>query len=197
MIEIEVLNSIKELLDNFLLDAGIFAPLLACLFIVLEAIIPILPLFVFVSINFIAFGTILGFIISWLLTILGSALVFSLVRKGFQKWFIKKSGDKKNRTSFNKYVNELSLAKLTMIIAMPFTPSFLVNISAGITKISFKKYFVALCIGKIFNTFFWGFIGSNLIDSITNIRTLISIGIMLSLAYILSYVINKWLHLKL
>ena len=45
---------------NFIMDTidamGVYGPLLGSLFIVLESIIPPLPLFVFITINFLAFA---------------------------------------------------------------------------------------------------------------------------------------------
>ena len=39
---------------------------------------------------------------------------------------------------------------LVVIIAIPFTPAFLVNIAAGLSNIPIKKYIFALLIGKPF-----------------------------------------------
>ena len=58
--------------------------------IVLESIIPILPLAVFIAINMLVFGNIIGFIISWVATILGCILAFTLCRKGLSKIFYSK-----------------------------------------------------------------------------------------------------------
>ena len=56
----------EELLTNILTNLGMYGPLLASFLIILESIIPILPLCVFVTMNFLSFGIILGFIISYI-----------------------------------------------------------------------------------------------------------------------------------
>ncbi len=192
----DILINFQTYIDELLHSAGIFAPLLACLFIIIEAILPFLPLFVFISINFLAFGSILGFIISWIFTIIGSMLVFILIRKGFHSWFTKYIQDKNKLSKTYEYVNKLKFTQLTMIIAIPFTPSFFVNIAAGLTDISIKKYFTSLAIGKLFAVYFWGFIGSSLVESLTDLGTIIKIILMILGAYIISYLLNKKLKIN-
>ena len=50
----------EELLTNILTNLGIYGSLLASFLIILESIIPILPLCLFVTMNFLSFGIILG-----------------------------------------------------------------------------------------------------------------------------------------
>ena len=58
----ELFNSLYDIIMNFIDSMGLYGPLFGCLLIVLESIIAILPLFVFITMNFIAFGKIIGFI---------------------------------------------------------------------------------------------------------------------------------------
>jgi uncharacterized protein YhhL (DUF1145 family) len=58
-----------------------------------------------------------------------------------------------------------------------------------------SKYLKALIIGKIFMVYFWGFVGTSLIESLTNPASLIKvIGIML-IAFFGSKLINKIIKL--
>ena len=70
-------NFITELLNNI----DLFAPLLASALIIVESIIPILPLSVFITVNFVIFGSFFGFILSWFLTCIGCYLSFTIFRK--------------------------------------------------------------------------------------------------------------------
>ena len=159
--------------------------------------LPILPLFVFITINFLAFGNIWGFIISWICTCLGCFTSFLLFRKNIQTWLykrLKKKGIISEETI--EYVSNLKLEQLTTIIAIPFTPAFLVNIVAGLSKMKTKKFITALLIGKIFLVYFWGFIGVGLVESIKEPRYLVKVGVILVIAYIFSLLINKKLKIK-
>ena len=88
-------------------------------------------------------------------------------------------------------VENMSFRKLVVLIAIPFTPAFLVNISAGISRMDTKKFFWAIVIGKISLVYFWGYIGVSLIDSIRNPMILIKVVIMLIIMYLISFVFSK------
>ena len=88
-------------------------------------------------------------------------------------------------------ITNLKFEQLTTIIAIPFTPAFLVNIAAGLSKMSYKKYLGALLIGKIFLVYFWGFVGVSLLESIKNPIYLVRVGILLILAYVFSKIVSK------
>ena len=93
-------------------------------------------------------------------------------------------------------IDKISLSNLSLIIAVPFTPAFAVNIASSLSEMQFKKFFFAILIGKIFLVFFWGFIGTSLIESLKNPKILIIIGIMLIIAYILSKYATKKLDIE-
>lgn len=174
------------LLSSFGVFSGIFI-------IFLESIIPILPLGLFVSLNVITFGSVVGTIISWGGAILGSMTSFFLSRK-LGNHFVKKF--KKNKDTIEKYrkkISNLSYPNLVLLIAVPFTPQFAINIGAGLSNMDKKKFFAALILGKLPLVYFWGFIGKSLLESITDISTLAQIVFMLLLAFLVSKIANKFI----
>ncbi len=185
-----------EIIENVINSIGSFGPLLACLLIVLESIIPALPLCVFIVINFMAFGNILGLLISWFFTVIGCVIAFFLVRKGFQNWFNKKVRKNKKINKLMKKIDNFKLQQLVVILAIPFTPAFAVNIAAGLSDMSLKKYLSALLIGKIFMVYFWGFVGLNLAECLTNPIALVKVAVLVLIAYIASTLVNKKFDLK-
>ncbi len=185
-------DAIDTFIDTTLQGLGIWGPIVGCFFILIESMVPILPLFVFITLNFLAFGNILGFIISWIFTCVGCFISFLLFRCKVQTWLykrIKKEGLISEHTI--NMITNLKFEQLTTIIAIPFTPAFLVNIAAGLSKMSYKKFIGALLIGKIFLVYFWGFVGVSLIESIKNPIYLVRVGILLLLAYVCSKIVSK------
>ena len=180
-------NFIMDTIDNM----GVYGPLLGSLFIVLESIIPPLPLFVFITINFIAFGYVLGFIISWVCTIIGCIISYYLVKKFLRNFVVKKIKNIDLLTRCMNYIENLSLTKITVILSIPFTPAFMMNIAAGLVNMNFKKFFIAILISKVFLVYFWGFIGSSLVESFQHPESLITVVIMMLIAYGISLVIKK------
>lgn len=189
------MNEILNIFYNWIMQTidtlGVYGPILGCLFIVLESMIPPLPLFVFITINFIAFGHIIGFFISWFCTCLGCILSYYLVKKLLRNWIVKKI---KNIVLLNKcmeYFKNLSLTQITVILSIPFTPAFMMNIAAGLVNMDFKKFLTAIIISKIFLVYFWGVVGTGLLESLHNPQSIITVIIMVLLAYIISLIIKK------
>ena len=83
----------EELVNNtlqFIQSTGLLGVVLSCFILTIESIIPIIPLLVFISINFIILGPVWGFILSWIFTVLGSLFSYYIFRKGLSKKFTKK-----------------------------------------------------------------------------------------------------------
>ena len=193
-----LLENIDVLTETVLSSLGIWGALLSCLLIVVESILPVLPLCVFVTLLFYTFGNIVGFLISWICTCIGCYLSFILFRSKVKNWFEKKLVNGKVKGQIEKiraYIDNISLSGLAVLVAIPFTPAFAVNIAAGLSNMPKKKFIVGILIGKIFMVYFWGYIGTTLIESITHPIYLLRICLLLVLAYIISKVANKWFKL--
>ena len=171
-------NSFYEFIMSTIDSLGVYGPLLGSLFIVLESIIPPLPLFVFITINFVAFGKIIGFIISWICN-----------------WIVDKIKDVNLLTKCMHYIENLSLSQVTVILSIPFTPAFMINIAAGLCNMNFKKYMIAILISKIFLVYFWGVVGTGLLESLHNPSSIITVVVMMIVAYVFSIIIKKVLKI--
>ena len=186
---------LNEYIDVFLTNMGILGPLIGSLLIMVESILPVLPLFVFITLNFIKFGPILGFIISWFCTVLGCYVSFLMFRNGIQGWFENKLRNKNGVDKVMKVVDKIKFEHLVTLLAIPFTPAFAINIAAGLSKMDKKRYLKALLIGKIFLVFFWGYVGTSLIESIKHPLVLIKIFVIIGIAYIVSRILSKRLKM--
>ena len=195
-------ENMKELIDAFVSNSTTIltniGPIGGVFLIILESIFPMLPLSVFITLNMISFGSFFGFIISWLSTIIGCMLSFTLFRHFFQKklyHFIKKKEQDKF-ADIMKAISNINFSNLVMLIAIPFSPAFLINIAGGLSKIKTEKFFLAIMIGKIVIVYFWGYIGTTLLESLTNIMVLFKIGGLLVLAFFISKLVEKKLKVR-
>ncbi len=182
---------LAKYINDFLISIGMYGPLLGCFCILIESIVPILPLFVFITINFLVFGNLIGFLVSWFFTVLGCLLSFYLFRSKIKNWFDSKISKKEKFKKVMKVIDKLKLEQLTAIIAVPFTPAFLVNIAAGLSKMSLKKFLIAILIGKIFLVLFWGFVGTSLVQSLTHPIALLKVFFLVCFAFLISKILNK------
>lgn len=188
-------DRLYELIMTLINYMGIYGPLLGCVLICVESIIPILPLSVFITINFISFGSLWGFLISWLFTILGCSLSFILFRHYLKDWFIKKTKNTNKVRKLIRIVEKAKFQNIVLFLAIPFTPAFLVNIAASLSNISYKKFFYVILISKVFLVYFWGYVGTTLLESFTHPEALVKVILISIIAYVLSLLINKKLKL--
>ncbi|WP_462408932.1 TVP38/TMEM64 family protein [Neobacillus sp. Marseille-QA0830] len=152
---------------------------------VLEAFLPFLPLVVFVMANANAFGLWLGFLYSWLGACVGAFLVFSLIRKFGQKRLLVFISKHPKVRKLMDWVDRHGFGPLFLLICFPFTPSALVNIVAGLSKLSAAQYILAVVIGKMVMIFTMSFIGYDLRSLINQpYRTAIVLGVIFILWYV-------------
>lgn len=192
----------KEIVDTFVTHSteiitGI-GPIAGILLIILESILPMLPLSVFITLNMVSFGPLFGFLISWISTIIGCMLSFTLFRHFFQKklyQFIKKK-EKDKFADIMKTISNINFSNLVILIAIPFSPAFFINIAAGVSKVKTEKFFMAIIIGKMVMVYFWGYIGTTLLESLTDITVLFKIAGLLVGAFFLSKIVEHKLKVK-
>lgn len=175
----------------FIKSSGLLGPIICCLLIVIESVIPILPLAVFIALNALFFGHVIGFILSWFFTIIGCIISYYLCKNHLRKYYEKKLAKEKNIKKFMDGFNKLSFSQLVVLIGIPFAPAFLINIVAGLNNMNIKRFIYALLIGKVSIVIFWGYIGTSFINSFKDPSVLLKIIIMLIIAYFVSKFVAK------
>ncbi|ASV66282.1 TVP38/TMEM64 family protein [Cytobacillus sp. FSL W7-1323] len=162
-----------------------FGPLPGILLPLIEAFLPFLPLFLFVMANANAFGLWGGFFYSWIGSVAGALLVFFIIRKYGQARFLSviKNHDKVKKLM--AWVEKHGFAPLFLLLCFPFTPSAIVNIVAGLSRISIAQYALAVIAGKMVMIFTMSFVGHDIASLITKpTRTAIVILIIAILWYV-------------
>ena len=187
---------IYDVVDKSVLLLQEYGILAGAFLIVLESMIPILPLGIFVAFNFNAYGFLIGFIISYLSTILGCVLAYFLSKKLFGVYVSKKSNESEKLNKLVKFFKNVKFSNLVLLIALPFSPAFLINIAAGTVKMKLRKFIAALFISKFSIVYFWGMVGKSFIESIGDINSIIIICLLLLFCYFLSKIVEKKLKLN-
>lgn len=187
----QISNYVISFLNDYVSSVNIVSSfVIGVLVIILESVIPILPLALFVAFNVVIFGNVVGFLMSWVATLLGCSLSFLIFRQIRKKidGFINRKPKFKN---IMDKIDKISFTNLVVIMAFPFTPAFSINIGAGLSNISYKKFIVAASIAKVSIVYFWGYVGSTFIESMTDIGVIIKLMIILLIAFLLSKFITK------
>ncbi|WP_243521098.1 TVP38/TMEM64 family protein [Bacillus pseudomycoides] len=162
-----------------------FGPLLGIGLPMVEALIPALPLIVFVMANAVAFGLWFGFLYSWFGSVLGALIVFSVIRRfGRSRFFSFVNKHPKVRKAMG-WIERKGFAPIFILFCFPFTPSALINVVAGLSSISKRQFVLALALGKLVMIFILSYIGSDLTSFIHKpVKTIIVIGVIFILWYV-------------
>lgn len=158
------LDDIQKLLHRY----SELGPLPGIAFPLVEAFLPFLPLVVFVVANASAYGLWLGFLYSWIGVSIGALLVFAVARKLSYRYGdrLRKRFPKAQR--FFEFVERKGFTPIFLLSCFPFSPSIIVNVSAGMSKIKLHTFLVAVLLGKAVMIFMLSFLGHDLNAMIEN-----------------------------
>jgi uncharacterized membrane protein YdjX (TVP38/TMEM64 family) len=160
-------------------------PLSGILLPMLEAFLPFLPLFLFVMANASAFGLWFGFLFSWIGACTGALLVFLIFRKFGQKRILAFLQSHSKIQKLMTWIEDHGFGPIFLLLCFPFTPSAIVNIVAGLSKINIYQYMLAVLTGKIVMIFTISFIGYDIRSLITQpLRTAIVLVVIFILWYV-------------
>lgn len=187
------METIAGIINQMTTILSSWGPIGGFLLIILESVIPILPIGAFVGLNMLAFGDITGLLISYIGTLIGCMGSFCLF-KYILKGKLKKLFKTKTQTKIDNWIKKLngvSFSTIATIIAFPPTPAFIINIAAGLSGYDTKKYLLALAIGKPSMLIFYGFIAVSFVDSLKDPTKFIYVILLIFGVYIFSKILGK------
>ena len=158
-------NTVKgEDMQNFIEQFGVYAPII---FLLLASILPIFlfPPGIFSVIGGLLFGFKLGAVLTIIAAIIYTNIMF-LISRYFARNKIENFLEKRlTLKQFNRIfgLKDNKLATFLIICRLiPILPNSIVSYSYGLTRISFKHYFIANLIGLIPGRLIWLNFGSKL-----------------------------------
>ena len=158
-------NTVKgEDMQNFIEQFGDYAPII---FLLLASILPIFlfPPGIFSVIGGLLFGFKLGAVLTIIAAIIYTNIMF-LISRYFARNKIENFLEKRlTLKQFNRIfgLNDNKLATFLIICRLiPILPNSIISYSYGLTRISFKHYFIANLIGLIPGRLIWLNFGSKL-----------------------------------
>ena len=151
----------------------------------LRAIVPVLPLTLYVVLLIHAYGLFPGIIISWLGIVSGTFTVFLICKKLVNTIRMKKLKSRKSVQRLISFIDRQGLIPLFILLCFPFTPNTLINIIASLSHIKIKYYFFVLVISKLISITILGVMGKEIFTIFTNpLRALIMIVLLVVLWFI-------------
>jgi uncharacterized membrane protein YdjX (TVP38/TMEM64 family) len=188
--EFFTLENIEQLLKAYG-EAG--GPLLGIGIPLVESFIPILPLVVIIMANAAAYGLWHGFIYSWIGSVIGSFLLFLLVRRYGQAKFFNFLTKHPHVDSSLRWFEERGFGPLFIILCFPFTPVIIVNVMAGLSRIRVFQFLLAISLSKIIMIFMMSYVGADFRSFIEKpIKSVIALIVLVVVWYIGKQVEKKF-----
>lgn len=119
----------------------------------IETLFPFLPLFLMLAFNILKFGLVIGYILTYIGTVLGTLSIFFFMRYVSSKRF---KEEKKHSSKVSKYyhwVEETHPLTHIVVLMVPLSPTFWINYSMGLTKIPFKTFIFITLVSRAFLLF--------------------------------------------
>ncbi|STO09353.1 TVP38/TMEM64 family protein [Exiguobacterium aurantiacum] len=159
--------------------AGLGAPFL-------EAIFPFLPLVLIISANAATYGFLLGALLSWVGSLLGTILVFSAVRYVFRKPMTRWLERHKKGVYWLERINHMSPVSLGFLYSLPFIPVSLITYLLALIQMPLRTFIMAAGFGKLLVVLIFSVIGDQWEEFIQSPFRLSMLGLLLLVLWAIS-----------
>ncbi len=156
------LFNVEEIRD-FIKSTGALSVFAFMFVMILFSLFEVVPLFFIYVLGGFLFGMIAGALYSISAMLIGSSILFKVIKKYGHKRFIKK-GKHKELNYLKKMIKKDAVYALYIARLIPIFPNELIAISASLSDIRFKDFILIMLIGALP----YGFIAASLGDSFTN-----------------------------
>lgn len=170
---------------------GIFAPLIAFMLFVIQAILPIFPYVILTAAGGILFGFKMGFMLAWLGALTGACLAFWLCRLlgdsvFMQRYYTLLGYDASRLNS--------AMAFWTIVAAriLPVIPTPLINVSSALSGVSFITFLGSSALGKIPTALLYTGLGLALFNAKDVHTALLIMGLILLVGLLIRYQAKKY-----
>ncbi|KKK34175.1 hypothetical protein WN59_10740 [Salinicoccus sediminis] len=158
------------------------------LLVFMESFLPFLPLFIIVVVNINSYGFILGSLSSYSGTVLGSYLVFLLIRYFFRRPAQKYIRKHKRLEQLLSFIDRRGFVFLFVLLALPFTPTSVINVIAALSNLKKVVYLYILLAAKAIMILTMSLVGYDVTSFFNSpLRLTLSIA-----GLVLIYFFSKW-----
>ena len=181
-------EKIEQLLETYSILGG---PIAGMLLPFIEAFLPFLPLIVIAFANSAAFGLWKGFLYTWLGSVLGTLLVFYLIRK-FGRPRLEKILNRHPKIQHGlDWIDRHGFGPVFILLCFPFSPSILINIIGALSKMNYFQFISAALLGKCVMIFTLSFIGSDITAMIAEPMKSIKVFVLIAVIWFIGKFIEK------
>lgn len=154
-----------EGLKTYLLSFGSWAPIIAGLVMILQAIVAPLPAFVPALANGLLFGAVWGTILTWSTAIIGSLICFYIART-LGRPAVEKLVSRRAMKSVDTFFARHGNSAVLIARFIPFLSFSAISYTAGVTSISLWGYLWTTAVGILPGTIVFCVLGQNMTDMV-------------------------------
>lgn len=137
-------DSIQKTLESY----SQFGPLPGLALPFIESFLPFLPLIVIIAANANIYGLGLGFLFSWIGVTAGAICVFMICRSLGRNVKTKLMRRFPKSERFFNWIERRGFTPLFLLACFPFTPSVVITVISGLSKVPFHTFLLATIMGK-------------------------------------------------
>jgi uncharacterized membrane protein YdjX (TVP38/TMEM64 family) len=150
-------------LSDMLQAWGLWGHLLGAFLVFLQTVVPFVPFVVVAGANVLIFGFWLGFIVNYVMSVLGAVTAFWIARYYARNWAQKKLEKYSYIQKFNDKLEQHGFIYIMVSRVIPIMPSFGINIGAAVTKVSTRNFVLGTMAGKLPMIYLESLIGHDLL----------------------------------
>jgi uncharacterized membrane protein YdjX (TVP38/TMEM64 family) len=179
-------------LSVYLKSLGPIALVIGILAILVQTFIPFSPFMLIAGANVLAFGFYYGFLINYLASCAGAILAFMFARYYGHDWVERKLTRYPLIAQFNQRMKQEGFFYVLIGRLIPIFPSSIINLGAGVSKISVRHFIFASCLGK----FPIIFLESLIAHDLQHLHRYRGRLLLLLTIFILLIIIGNWMRQK-
>ncbi|MBT3304076.1 TVP38/TMEM64 family protein [Candidatus Woesearchaeota archaeon] len=169
--DIERIISIDALRD-LIGSTGAYAILLFLGIFLLFTFFEFIPTFLLMILSGFLFGTLKGAFYSLTGLLIGSLLLFMIVKK-FNNKFVKEKGKLNDLKYLNKLMKKDAVYAIYVARLIPIFPNELIVISAALAKLKLKEFFLIMLIGALPTVFIAAALGDSFTNPVFNLALIV------------------------
>ncbi|MCD1257938.1 TVP38/TMEM64 family protein [Paenibacillus athensensis] len=172
---------------------GIYGKLMGMALVFLQTVFPFIPFVVVASANVAIFGIKTGFVVNYTMSCLGAVACFLISRYFAHDWVAKRLHRFAAIQQFSERMERQGFFYVFIGRLIPIFPSSVINLGAGLTRISTGTFIAATLLGKLPMIFLESVIAHDLL----HIRHYKNRLLLLLLVFVGLIMLGSWMKTKL
>jgi len=188
-VTVALMHGNLEGLKNYLLSFGTWAPVIAGLIMIFQAVVVPLPAFIPALVNGLLFGAIWGTLLTWSTALIGALTCFYIARS-LGRPAVERLVSRRAMNSVDRFFERYGNNSVLIARLIPLVSFSAISYVSGVTSISFWGYFGATAFGILPGTIVFCVVGHNMTDVVkfiwyatTGIAALIILGFTVKQAF--------------